>query len=100
MGRHRDPVQTVDPAQLVDDVTLTPIPQQVMIKPAFEERYRHLLGERYDEFLQFSLSYSTKSIRVNTLKISVEELRKRLEKDWDLKPVPWCRKVSSSRTNM
>jgi tRNA (cytosine49-C5)-methyltransferase len=62
-----------------------------MIKPAFEERYRHLLGERYDSFLQHSLAYSTKSIRVNTLKISVEECRKLLEKDWELRQVPWCK---------
>jgi tRNA (cytosine49-C5)-methyltransferase len=91
MGKHRNPTPTVDPTQLVEDETLTPIPQQVMIKPAFEERYRKLLGDRYDEFLQFSLSYSTKSIRVNTLKISVDALRTRLEKDWLLRAVPWCK---------
>lgn len=87
----RDPTPTIDPTQLVEDEGLTPIPQQVQIKPIFEERYRKLLGERYDEFLQYSLSYSAKSIRVNTLKISVEDLRKRLEKDWELKPVAWCK---------
>jgi tRNA (cytosine49-C5)-methyltransferase len=91
MGRHRDPTPTIDPTLLVEDEALTPIPQQVMIKPVFEERYKKLLGERYDEFLQFSLSYSAKSIRVNTLKISVEELCQRLGKDWVLKPVPWCK---------
>lgn len=32
-----------------------------------------------------------KSIRVNTLKISVEDFLERAkEKDWDLEPVPWC----------
>jgi tRNA (cytosine49-C5)-methyltransferase len=91
MGKHRDPTPTVDPTQLVDDEGLTPIPQQVQIKPIFEERYRKLLGDRYDEFLQYSLAYSAKSIRVNTLKISVEDLRKRMEKDWALRPVPWCK---------
>ncbi|MGY2575949.1 16S rRNA (cytosine(1407)-C(5))-methyltransferase RsmF [Vibrio sp. C8] len=32
-----------------------------------------------------------KSVRVNTLKISVEEFKKRAEdKNWALEPVPWC----------
>jgi len=70
---------------------LTPIPQQVTIKPAFVEHYKRLLGPRYDEFMQYSLSYITKSIRVNTLKVTVEELRKRMEQDWILTPVPWCK---------
>jgi tRNA (cytosine49-C5)-methyltransferase len=90
MGRHRTPAPTLDPTQLVDEEALTPIPQQVMIKPAFEERYKKLLGACYDDFLKYSLSYSAKSIRVNTLKITVPDLRKRLEKDWHLIPVPWC----------
>ena len=84
MGKHRNP--TAPSAE-----GLTPIPQEVMVKPAFVERYQKLLGACYDDFMKYSLSYSTKSIRVNTLKISVEELRKRLEKDWVLKPVPWCK---------
>jgi tRNA (cytosine49-C5)-methyltransferase len=88
VGRHRDP--TIDPASLAEG-DLTMIPQQVQIKPAFEERYKLLLGERYNEFLKYSLAYSSKSIRVNTLKISVEELRGLLEKDWILRPVSWCK---------
>lgn len=64
---------------------------KVEIKPVFKERYRQILGERYDEFMNYSFSYIRKCIRVNTLKISVEELRKRLEeKGWVLEPVPWC----------
>lgn len=92
MGKHRNPTPKVDPALIMegDGGSLTPIPQQVMIKPAFEERYRKLLGVCYDDFLKHSLSYSAKSIRVNTLKIGVDELRKRLERDWDLRAVPWC----------
>jgi len=30
-------------------------------------------------------------VRVNTLKSSVSEVRKRLEKNWFLKPIPWCK---------
>lgn len=69
---------------------LTRIPQQVMIKPGFIDRYQALLGPRYEEFMKYSLSYITKSIRVNTLKITPQELVARLEKDWILTPVPWC----------
>jgi NOL1/NOP2/sun family putative RNA methylase len=82
-------LEAIEPTDEQESI-LTPIPQRVDIKPAFVERYQRLLGPRYDEFLQYSLSYITKSIRVNTLKISVDELRKRLEKDWLLTPVPWC----------
>lgn len=73
-----------------ENIHLKAIPQNVMIKPEFIERYQQLLGDRYEEFLQYSLSYTTKSIRVNTLKISVKELRERLEKDWTLTPISWC----------
>ncbi|HHI04045.1 MAG TPA: NOL1/NOP2/sun family putative RNA methylase, partial [Candidatus Woesearchaeota archaeon] len=38
----------------------------------------------------YSLSFMRKSIRVNTLKISVEDLKKRLEKEWNLTQIPWC----------
>ena len=85
----RDPVvvdQTV--AESVDGVT--PIPQRIAVKPEFEERYRALLGDRYDEFMRHSLAYARKAIRVNTLKIGTAALRKRLERDWSLTPVPWC----------
>ena len=85
----RDPVvvdQTV--AESVDGVT--PIPQRIAVKPEFEERYRALLGDRYDEFMRHSLAYARKAIRVNTLKIGAAALRKRLERDWSLTPVPWC----------
>jgi len=91
MGRHRKPQPRLNPQELVNSEGLTPIPQHVIMKPAFEERYRCLLGDRYDQFIQFSLSYSTKSIRVNTLKMSVQEFVRRMEKDWKLTPVPWCK---------
>jgi len=62
------------------------------VKPAFEERYKQLLGEKeYACFIEFSEKYIKKTIRVNTLKISVKDLKKRLEKDWILTQVPWCK---------
>ncbi len=65
---------------------------KVEIKPLFEKRYKKILGERYDEFMDYSFRYIRKCIRVNTLKIGVDELRERLEKQgWELLAVPWCK---------
>jgi tRNA (cytosine49-C5)-methyltransferase len=68
----------------------TPIPQSIVFKPVFVERYRKLLGERYDEYIRFSSAYIRKCVRVNTLKMTVPELLARLEREWLLTPVPWC----------
>jgi NOL1/NOP2/sun family putative RNA methylase len=72
-------------------MSLEAIPQRINVKPAFEERYQILLGERYEEFLKYSKSYITKAVRVNTLKTNVEKTKKELEKSWKLTPVPWCK---------
>ncbi len=64
---------------------------KVNIKKGFEERYKSLLKEDYDKFIYYSLKYLRRSIRVNTLKISVEKLKRRLEKDWILEQIPWCK---------
>lgn len=58
-------------------------------KEKFIERYSKLTD--WEVFKRYCLSFLRKSIRVNTLKISVEEVKKRLEKDWKLTPVPWCK---------
>ncbi len=84
------PITLNPPELLPEDASLSPIPQRIELKPAFVERYKDLLGDRYDAFLRHSLAYARKSIRVNTLKIGVEELRARLAPDWHLEPVPWC----------
>ena len=45
-----------------------------------------------NSFLKYSAEFIRKAIRVNTLKISVEELKERLEKQgWELTQVPWCK---------
>ena len=60
------------------------------LKPAFVERYQELLGEDYDKFVEYTYSYLNRGIRVNTLKISVSDLKKRLEKKgWILEQIPW-----------
>ena len=62
------------------------------IKPEFEKRYKKLLGEKkYQKFLETSTIYLRRSIRVNTLKISVKELKDRLKTNWELKEIPWCK---------
>jgi len=70
---------------------IIPDSQKAEIKPAFEERYKALLGSRYEDFVKYSMCYIRKSVRVNTLKISVDDLKKRLEAKWKLTQVPWCR---------
>jgi len=68
-----------------------PKTENIEIKKNFEERYRGLLGNDYNNFIDASLSFMRKSIRVNTLKITVDELKKRLEKEWNLTQIPWCK---------
>lgn len=59
-----------------------------VFKDRFKERYSKITD--WETYREYSLSFLRKSIRVNTLKISIEELKKRLEKDWKLEKVPWC----------
>ncbi|MEW6062975.1 MAG: NOL1/NOP2/sun family putative RNA methylase [Nanoarchaeota archaeon] len=58
-------------------------------KKKFLERYSKLTD--INKFLEYSQKFLTRSIRVNTLKTSVKELKSRLEKDWKLTQVPWCK---------
>ncbi len=86
---------------------LTPLPEaekaMASVKKDFEDRYRQLLGSSYDDFLKYSLSYLNKSIRVNTLKAAVADVKKRLEtQGFTLYQVPWCKEgfwVKGSRTD-
>lgn len=57
-------------------------------KQAFIDKYSELTD--FEEFKKYCLSFLRKAIRVNTIKISVEELKKKLEPDWELEPIPWC----------
>ena len=72
-------------------MTRIPGTEDIGIKEKFEERYRALSGDNYEKFIEASLSFMRKSIRVNTLKITVDELKKRLEKEWKLIQIPWCK---------
>lgn len=69
--------------------SITESGRQVAFKPKFIERYSRLTD--WEEFKKSSLSFLRRSIRVNTLKISVNGLKERLEKNWNLEQVPWCK---------
>lgn len=57
------------------------------VKPEQEERLRVLMPEEKDwkSFCDISDVHPVNSLRVNTLKISIEDLKKRLEKKWKIK---------------
>jgi NOL1/NOP2/sun family putative RNA methylase len=63
---------------------------ELEIKDAFKDRYKELMGDEYDEFIEYSTKYIRKTIRINTLKINIDEMKRRLTKEWELKQVPWC----------
>ncbi len=56
-------------------------------KEKFVKRYSELTD--FEKFKEYSLKEQTKSLRVNTLKISIPEFKKRI--DFKLKQVPWCK---------
>ena len=58
-------------------------------KPQFIERYSKLTD--FKEFKKYSLSFLRRSIRANTIKTPITELKKRLGKKWNLVQVPWCK---------
>lgn len=62
--------------------------KEIKFKPGFIERYSKLTD--FKAFKKASLELLERSIRVNTLKISVNDLKKRM-KDWKLTQVPWCK---------
>jgi len=66
-----------------------PKSEEIEFKEKFIERYEKLTD--FKEFKKYSLSFLRRSLRVNTLKISINDLKKRLEKTWSLKQIPWCK---------
>jgi NOL1/NOP2/sun family putative RNA methylase len=75
----------------LDDMPYEEIPwaQDLEFKPKFIERYSQFTD--FPTFKKWSLSFLRRSIRVNTLKISVKDLTARLEDKWNLSPIPWCK---------
>ena len=65
----------------------------IHIPEAFIEQIRQIMPDNLsmDEFIACCKTPLRRSIRVNTLKISVEDFLARVaDKDWTLTPVPWC----------
>ena len=64
--------------------------ETIEFKEKFIERYSKLTD--WETFKEISLTFLRRSIRVNTLKISIDECKKRLEKqNWNLEQIPWCK---------
>src|SRR3989338_38536 len=66
-----------------------PNSEELKFKEKFTERYSKLTD--FEEFKRYSLSFLRRSIRVNTIKISINDLKKRLEENWNLEQIPWCK---------
>ncbi len=84
-------------------LTRLPKSETLEIKEGFEKRYRALLGKGYDNFMEHSLSYITKGIRINTLKASIKEIRDRLKSEWKLEPIHWINEgfwIKGERTDI
>lgn len=63
---------------------------EVNWKPKFIERYEKLTD--IEKFLEYSLKPLTRAIRVNTIKCSISEMKKRMK----LTPIPWCKEGFSA----
>jgi len=71
---------------------LRPFPNAAELewKQGFIDRYSVLTD--WETFAKYSLSFLRRSIRVNTLKTTIPEVKERLEaQGWILDPVPWCK---------
>jgi len=62
---------------------------KIVFKEKFVEHYSKLTD--FEEFKKYSLSFLRRSIRVNTLKADVADIKKKLSKEWNLTQIPWCK---------
>lgn len=62
-----------------------------MVKPVFEERFREMLGEDYEKFIESIVLPQRKSFRINTHKVEDPNttISKLKEKGLEIIPVPW-----------
>lgn len=69
-----------------------PDKDKIKFKKEYVDRYKKLLGSKYDEYIKYSLSFLTRSIRVNTIKKSIKDVKSSLEKKgWKLTQIPFCK---------
>ena len=69
---------------------LEPFPdkEKFEFKPEFVHKYSALTD--FKKFQEYSLSFLPKSVRINTMKATIDEVKSILEKSWYLTPIPWC----------
>ncbi|PYE52354.1 RsmF rRNA methyltransferase first C-terminal domain-containing protein [Paenibacillus barcinonensis] len=60
----------------------------VQLPHMFTERMKHLLGDQFESFMQSYEQSPHAGLRVNTLKISMEQFKEMAP--FDLRPIPWC----------
>ena len=64
--------------------------EEFVFKDKFIERYSKLTD--WGEFKKYSLSFLRRSVRINTLKKSIAEVKESLEQQgWILHQIPWCK---------
>ncbi|MFT4303149.1 MAG: NOL1/NOP2/sun family putative RNA methylase [Candidatus Woesearchaeota archaeon] len=73
----------------MSEIEAFPNSDKILFKEKFIERYSQLTD--FDLWKKYSLAFPRKAIRVNTLKLSVEQLKERLNSDWKLESVSWCK---------
>jgi tRNA (cytosine49-C5)-methyltransferase len=90
MHKHEPAVRDDELDIVLEEIPVEEFPNKdkVEFKPKFVERYQKLTD--FEEFKKYSLAYPRRSIRVNTLKSSVADIKRRLAPDWELTPIPWC----------
>src|SRR3989344_1074033 len=67
-----------------------PTTETIEFKPIFIERYSKLTD--FEQFKKYSLSFLRRSIRINTVRGSIKEIKASIEaKGWQLDPIPWCK---------
>ena len=67
-----------------------PSTETIEFKPKFIERYSQLTN--WEQFKKYSLSFIRRSIRINTLRGTVREIKGSIEKKgWKLEQIPWCK---------
>lgn len=67
-----------------------PIADTIVFKEKFIDRYSQLTD--WEEFKKYNLAFLPRSIRVNSLKANIKDVKESIEaKGWVLEQIPWCK---------
>lgn len=83
--------QSADDLNGMEEGELVSIPktETIEFKPGFIARYSQLTD--WEQFKKYSLSFLRRSIRMNTLLGTIQDIKTGIEaKGWLLEPIPWC----------